>query len=509
MPACETLKEDSLMARWSIAVVCLIVGGLAGSLLVDPILHGQSASVSAAPRELTSYRGIVKEVLPAVVSIQGKAKPRPKADNGGQRRFRSDNQIPEEFRRFFPDFEFEIPTPDEQPQVGFGSGFIVDPKGIILTNYHVVGGAEQVEITLNDGRIFVSKDIHGDKKTDLAIVRVDTKEPLPYLELGDSDAMEIGDRVLAVGAPFGLVGTVTAGIISAKDRTLKINLYEDFLQTDAAINPGNSGGPLINMDAKVIGIDSAIKSRTGAFQGIGLAIPSNMAKAIMKDLTTAGVVHRGYLGVQVGQLQPDVAARLGLHDHRGVAVGKVFEDSPAAKAGLEAGDIIISVNGKGIKDGRELQHAILGIPVGQIAKLSVFRDGKPIEVEVKIEEQPENYGLGQATSPPSTRPSKEGHSVDKYGLELEDLTPETAKKFGYKEQAKGALVTQVQPGSSAADQGLQPGMLITHVDKQPVESAESARGAMMKAPAKDGVLVQVQDSQGLTQYRILKPELAK
>src|SRR5205085_2615933 len=202
-----------------------------------------------------------------------------------------------------------------------------DPKGVVLTNFHVVGGADQVEVQLKDGRKFLSKDIHGDRKTDLAIVRIKAgDEPLPFLELGDSDAMEIGDRVLAVGAPFGLTGTVTAGIVSAKGRNgLNVNMYEDFLQTDAAINPGNSGGPLVNLEGKVVGINSAIKSRSGGFQGGGLAIASNLAQRVMHALRTDGVVHRGYLGVQIRDLDPEVAARLNLPKDTGVVVAEVFD----------------------------------------------------------------------------------------------------------------------------------------------------------------------------------------
>src|SRR5439155_5076693 len=228
-----------------------------------PVLHGQNDQVATAPQELTSYRNIVKQVLPAVVSVESRVKPKAKrTSEKGQERQRSpsNDQIPEEFRRFFEEFQqqpFEMP--EESPVGGFGSGFIVDPKGVILTNYHVVAGADTVEITLQDGRTtFTSKDFHGDRKTDLAIVRIDPKgKKLPSLQLGDSAAMEIGDRVLAVGAPFGLTATVTAGIISAKGRNgLNVNMYEDFLQTDAAINPGNSGGPLINLEGKVIGINA-------------------------------------------------------------------------------------------------------------------------------------------------------------------------------------------------------------------------------------------------------------
>src|SRR5713101_7348511 len=324
------------MTRWSIALVCLLIGGLAGGFIAGPVLHGQNGDGATAPKELNSYRDIVKKALRAVVSIESRVKPKakPKAEKNPQRgRVPQDDQIPEEFRRFFEEFQqrqFEMP--EQVPQVGFGSGFIVDPKGVILTNYHVVAGADQVEITLQDGHTtFTSKDIHGDRKTDLAIVRFDPKNhKLPSLELGDSAMMEIGDRVLAAGAPFGLTGTVTAGIVSAKGRNgLNVNMYEDFLQTDAAINPGNSGGPLINLEGKVIGINSAIRSGTGGFQGVGLAVSSNLAKTIMSQLLKDGNVHRGFLGVQVGPLSPEVAKHLGLTNADGVVISKVSAGAPA------------------------------------------------------------------------------------------------------------------------------------------------------------------------------------
>src|SRR5262245_37370465 len=239
------------MKRWSFLLACVVVAGVAGALFLNPLLQGQATAPPVAPKELTSYRDIVKHVLPAVVSIEAKAKPVGSPQQPAARRplpF-NDSRIPEEFRRFFEDMPRQpFDSMDEFPRLGFGSGFIVDPKGVILTNYHVVDGADQVEVELKDGRKFVSRDIKADAKTDLAIVRVTAKDPLPSLQLGDSDAMEIGDRVLAVGAPFGLTGSVTHGIISAKGRNLKLNMYEDFLQTDAPINPGNSGGPLINLE---------------------------------------------------------------------------------------------------------------------------------------------------------------------------------------------------------------------------------------------------------------------
>src|SRR5262249_50055526 len=266
----------------------------------------------AIPGDLISYRDIVKQVLPAVVSIEAKSKPVQLNNKRPKNPLPNDQQVPEEFRKFFEEFRFGE-MPDSSPRYGFGSGFFIDPSGVILTNFHVVDGADQVTVHLQDGRVLNSRNIKVDGRTDLAVVVLDQKGPFPSLELGDSDVMQIGDHVLAVGAPFGLTGTVTHGIVSAKGRDrMNMNMYEDFIQTDAAINPGNSGGPLINLDGKVVGINAAIKSRSGGFQGVGLAIASNLATKVSKALRTEGVVHRGYLGVQIRELDPEVASRLGV-----------------------------------------------------------------------------------------------------------------------------------------------------------------------------------------------------
>src|SRR5258708_6936229 len=309
------------MRSWSVVLASLFVGSVVGGLVLLPFTlqgQGQSPAPPAVPKEMTSYRDVVKKVLPAVVSLESRAKPSAKAKQPKKRVPADDQQVPEEFRKFLEELnKQQAPDADDTPDLGFGSGFLVDPMGVILTNFHVVDGADQVIVELKDGRKFTSKDIHGDAKTDLAIVRIEDSKPFPYLQMGDSDQMEIGDRVLAVGAPFGLTGSVTAGIISAKGRNLRLNMYEDFLQTDAAINPGNSGGPLVNLEGKVIGINSAIKSRNGGFQGVGMAIASNMAENVMRQLLKDGRVHRGYLGGQMQEIGPEVAAKLGLEGQAG------------------------------------------------------------------------------------------------------------------------------------------------------------------------------------------------
>jgi serine protease Do len=352
--------------RVSLVAICLTVGSAGGYFLnvATHVVRAEANAPLAVAKEPASYRDVVKSVVPAVVSIESRAK----VHRAGK---------------------------DRSVELGLGSGVIVDSKGVILTNYHVIDGADMVDVHLTDGRTFTSKDIVGDKKTDLAIVRINSDKPLPFLALGDSDKMEVGDQVLAVGAPFGLANSVTHGIVSAKSRNLKINMYEDFLQTDAAINPGNSGGPLISLDGKVIGINSAIQSRSGGFQGVGLAVSSNLTRTIMDQLLRDGVVHRGYLGVQIREVDAGVAGKLQVKEHVGVLITKVFVDSPGAKGGLKVGDIVTTVGGKAVHEGSELQKAVLALPVGKPAEVSLMRDGEVKSTKIVVEEQPSDFGYSK------------------------------------------------------------------------------------------------------------------
>jgi len=493
------------MKRWSLIAICLLVlGGLIGTAITGSLLRGQIPATPVLPKELTSYRDVVKKVLPAVVSIEARQAVKTKQTRG-QAPKQDEQAVPEEFRRFFG----SSPTPDfdgpAHPQLGFGSGFIVDAKGVILTNFHVVDGADQVEVQLKDGRKFLSKDIKTDAKTDLAIVRIEAKEALPYLELGDSSAMEIGDRVLAVGAPFGLTGSVTAGIISAKGRSLNVNLYEDFLQTDAAINPGNSGGPLVNLEGKVIGINSAIKSRSGGWQGVGMAISSDMARNVMEQLGREGVVHRGFLGVQIKDIDNvELAAKLGLKDTLAVVVTQVFDGGPASKAGLQDGDVIVTLNARSIKNGKDLQTVVAALPLGKPVELAILRDGKNVTLKVTIEEQPKQFGTTRVPAQRNSKDEPAGVKLEKVGVEATDLTPELADSLGFKEKAHGAVITSVDRDGLGAQAGLRRGMLITKVDRKPASSAAKLKEMVEAGSLQQGVLLQVQSPQGGTSFLILK-----
>jgi serine protease Do len=487
-----------MIRRLSLAVICLFLGALAATLATSR-LHGQPAGPApqpAVPRELTSYRDVVKKVIPAVVSIEAKAPAERKPPARDRRAPQLPPGLPEEHRRFFdaPD----EPAPDSN--LGVGSGVLIDSSGVVLTNYHVVEGAEAVEVELHDGRKFPSKDIRRDAKTDLAVVKLTADKPFPFLELGDSDAAEVGDRVLAVGAPFGLTGSVTHGIVSAKSRrNLNLNQYEDFIQTDAAINPGNSGGPLVGLDGKVLGINAAIKTRGGGFQGVGLAVSSNLAKDVARQLMTAGVVRRGYLGVLVRELDDELAVRMGVAKGQGVVVSKVYADTPAAKAGLQVGDVILAIAGTPVRDVNTLPRVVVKLPLNQPAEVVTVRDGKPLTQSVTILEQPEEYGTRQAPAPvPRGAPGGARH-VERAGVTVANLTPAA----GFPKEVRGVLIVGVDRGGAAAAAGLVRGQVVVKVDRTPVASATEFADAVAAASADRGALLHVLRPTGEVDFVLL------
>lgn len=454
------------------------------------------SSREAIVKDLPSYRDVVKRVLPSVVSIEAKTSAktatakRPAMANP----FENMPGLPDELRKHFER------SPQQTPPHGraFGSGFVVDPSGVILTNEHVVRGADEVEVKFPDGRKFTSRDIVRDAKTDLAIVRIQSKEPLPALALADSEACEVGDRVLAIGAPLGMTGSVTSGIVSAKKRDIHMNAYEDFIQTDAAINPGNSGGPLVNLAGDVIGINSAIKSATGGFQGIGLAISSNLVKSIKEQLCTRGTVQRGYLGVQLSPLEADVAAKLGVTGKEGVAIAKVTPGSPAAKCGLQDGDIVTEIAGQPVKDSRQMQQLVANLPIGKATELVVMRDGARMVLSLTVAEQPTDFGS------PTASPETGRTNLEKFGMSVTNVTAEAAKEFGFAETPEGVLIADVAPDGIAAAAGLKAGVLVQKVDGGRVKTVAELQKAMEAGSLEKGVLLQVKSPQAGTAYVLLK-----
>ena len=491
--------------------------GAAGALFATDQLLGQSSTPLPPPmgqglplpaalpapelparQDPLSFRDVVKRVLPAVVNIDAKADRKTTKAQQGTRLPPGVNQ---EFRRYF---EPETPTPDGD--LGVGSGVLIDPAGVVLTNYHVVEGADSVEVTLQDGRKFTTRDIRTDPKSDLAIVVLTAvvKEQLPALAFGDSEAMEVGDRVLAVGAPFGLAGSVTHGIVSAKSRqNLRLNQYEDFLQTDAAVNPGNSGGPLVNLDGQVVGINSAIKTRGGGFQGVGLAISSNLARDVANQLLKDGTVKRGYVGVGIRHLDAALAARLGVPTDGGVVVSKVYDNSPAARAGVLTGDLVTAVAGTPVKDVPTLPRVVAKLPIGQPTQMTILRDGKVLTFAMTVEGQPEERTVAKpAEASPS--PSPRAMTMTALGLEVSNPSPALAAQYGYPPNVRGALVTLVERGGRADEAGIARGRLIVKVDRTAVTTAQGCVDAIAAANPERGALVQMLRPSGEVDFAVLR-----
>lgn len=353
-------------------------------------------------------------------------------------------------------------------QQGLGSGVIVSSDGYILTNNHVVSGADVIKISLNDGRELTAKVVGSDPKSDLAVVKVDAKD-LPAITFTDSDKIEVGDRVLAIGNPFGIGQTVTSGMVSALGRSMGMGLeYEDFIQTDAAINPGNSGGALIDVKGRLVGINTAIYSRSGGFQGIGFAIPSNMARSVMEQLVSNGKVVRGYLGISMQPINDELAEQFSLKNKEGVLVAEIVQGSPAAKSGLEAGDVITKFQGKEVKDARTFRFAVANLAPGTEVNLDVLRHGKTEKIKIKVGEQPKDMSLAR-----SGRGAKQDEGTLN-GVGVADLEPAARREFGIPSRVQGALVTDVDPASAAAQAGLQPGDVIQEINREPVRSADDA-----------------------------------
>ncbi len=353
--------------------------------------------------------------------------------------------------------------------MGQGSGFIISPDGYIMTNNHVVGDADQVTVTLLDGREYKADIIGTDPPTDVAIIKIDESD-LPFLRFNDSDKLQVGDWVLAFGNPFGLSHTLTAGIVSAKGRSgIGLNDYENFIQTDAAINPGNSGGPLVDLDGRVIGMNTAIFSRSGGYMGIGFAIPINMAQRIREQLVASGSVTRGRLGVYIQDMTADLAESFDLEKGEGILVSRVIEDSPAQEAGLKQGDLILELDGRKVGKVADFRNRVSFTPPGTKVKLLIRRDNRKQTLIAKI---------GTLETNADGRPAATGR-LSKLGLSLQELNPDLAEKFGYQGQS-GVLVTDVEPGSAAERAGLKRGDLIQEVNRKEVKTPAEIRKAIEK-----------------------------
>lgn len=430
-----------------------------------------------------SFVGLAKKASPSVVNIstvkivKGRGQmPMPFGPN-------------DPFRDFFDRF-FKNQMPRDFKQQSLGSGFVIDKEGFILTNNHVVEKSDEIRVRLSDEREFAAKIIGRDPKTDLALIKIETDQSLVPLPLGNSDSLEVGEWVVAIGNPFGLGNTVTAGIVSAKYRQIGAGAYDNFIQTDASINPGNSGGPLLNRAGEVIGINSAIYSQSGGSIGIGFAIPVNMARDLLPQLKK-GRVTRGWLGVVVQKITPELREKLRLKEERGALVADVTASGPAEKGGIKRGDVIVSFDGKEIKDTGDLPYAVASTPVGKTVNVEVMRKGQKKSVQVQIGELEEQQ---EEQEHPQVRPS--------LGMTVEEITPEAAKVFGLSESS-GLVVVEVEEGSPASAAGINPGDIILEMDQEPVKDIDSFEKKIAGYKKGDTVLLLIK-RRAATLYATLK-----
>ncbi len=481
--------------------ICLGGGGFgfaAGRLLHEEPAHAAQSAPAAAPEEpraptkargLPSFAGIVESAAPAVVHV-GTVSVANAADEGDS----DDDDGPSgpggPFRGF------RMPHGPRwgggEARRGAGSGFVIRKDGVVLTNNHVVEHAKEITVALSDGRKLPAKVLGRDPKTDLAVLKIDSKEPLPVVQLGDSDGLAVGDWVVAIGNPFGLDNTVTAGIVSAKGRAIGQGPYDHFIQTDASINPGNSGGPLFDERGNVVGINTAIFSQSGGSVGIGFAIPINLAKELVPELEEKGHVTRGWLGVSIQKLTPELAESMATDGSQGALVAGVTPDSPAAKAGLQPGDVVRRWDGKPIDEPGTLSMLVAGTPVGKTVPVEVRRDGKAHDLEVTVAKLADDE---TASDDAATRRGK-------WGLALRDLTPEERGQRGL-EAGAGVLVTAVAPDSPAAEAAVKAGDVVLQVNRRSVGSVAALRAEVGKTAADKPLLLLVRPAEGGDRFAAL------
>ena len=472
--------------------------------------HGPAPAGAPEPNErpiaLPSWAPLVKRVMPTVVNVavtqevtsaefQGEEEQGPGNENGPANPFGFSNPFGNNgpFQGF--QYFFGPHQPRQFKQHGIGSGVIVSPHGYILTNYHVVGHADKINVTLMDKREFIAKVVGTDPKTDLALIKINTNQPLPYAALGDSHKVEVGDWVVAIGNPFGFNLTVTTGIVSAKGRALG-GSYDNYIQTDASINPGNSGGPLFNTSGQVIGINSAIYSSTGSNAGIGFAIPIDLAKSVMEQLKAHGHVVRGWLGVEVQTMTPDLAKSFGLETPTGALVADVENDTPAAKAGVKRGDVIVKFDDQVVHDEHELPEMVAQTAIGKTVPLEVVRDGKHLTLQVRV---------GQLHEQELASARESGHPAAKWGLQVQTLNPEIAQDLGIQEK-QGVVISSVLPDSVADDAGLQTGDVILRINHEKLQSARQFAEIARNLQSRDTSALLLVQRGDRTLYTVINPK---
>lgn len=481
-----TASNGMIRAKRAGAVSALAFGVAAAALLAAPSslpvfgspAFAQAVVVGAGP---ASFSPVVKAVAPAVVHIE--VTQRGATAAAGPRQQQIPPGMEEFFRRFFGD---RMPPGEGSPEAprrdrsGLGSGFFIDAEGHIVTNNHVIDGADEMVVTLKDGRKLNAELIGVDSRTDLALIKVEGDGPFPYVRFGDSDVAEVGDWIVAVGNPFGLDHTVTTGIISARGRSIGAGPYDDFLQIDAPINKGNSGGPAFNLKGEVVGVNTAIFSPTGGSVGIGFAIPSNLAKGVIEQLKSDGVVARGWLGVGIQGVSEDIAAGVGLKKAEGAIVSSVAPDGPAADAGLKTGDVILEVGGERIEEMPELPRVIAAIKPGEVAKLVVWRNGRAQSIDVTLGRLPSEAVLASTDQPPAAKKAEA-----ELGLTFAPLTDQARRAAGVEPGVEGVLIADVSGDSPLAEKGVSPGAVLLTVAGDPVATPEAA-ASRIRAAKNDG-----------------------
>ena len=474
-----------VMTLTTVAISCLAIGLVVSSSMnwarpaaAQNQITTSPGAVAAPASRPSSFAGLAAKLSPSVVNIKVV-----KVEKAGFNR--PEMEIPDGpmgdlFKRFFQ----EMPQgPENRRTQGAGSGVIISKDGYILTNNHVVEGAKEVTVTLANQQEYKAQVVGCDPKTDLAVLKVKSAESFPAVTMGDSDQLKVGDWVVAIGNPFGLNNTVTSGIVSAKGRVIGAGPYDDFIQTDASINPGNSGGPLINLEGELVGINTAIIADG---KGIGFAIPVNTAKPLVPQLISTGKVTRSYLGVNIQSITPELAKALKLRDRKGALVADVVTGGPADHGGIKRGDVIIAFNGKVVEDSHHLPALVAATPVNQESTVTILRDGQEQKLSMKVGQLPGDKTVAEQPAHPA---------AGKWGMQLRDVNPQMAQQFHLKAE-KGAVVAGIEPGSRAAEAGIQRGDLILEVNRQPVGSVKDVLEKIDRSTDKEHLLLLVQRDNG-------------
>ena len=469
-------------------------------VMLGMVVLSSPALASATVAALPSFADLVDELMPSVVNISTTTKlSESDIDESGN----ISDDASSEFRRYFE---------NGKKQEALGSGFIIDTEGYIITNYHVISDAEKITVTLFDNSSLEAKLIGKDAKTDIALIKIDTDKTLVPVKFGDSDKVRVGDWILAIGNPFGLGGSVTAGIVSAKSRDIEAGPYDNFIQTDASINQGSSGGPMFDMKGEVIGINSAIFSTTGGSMGIGFAIPVNMAKWVIEQLKTKGEVKRGWIGVKIQPNNDEIAASLGLNAQDGVLVSGLSDGASATTAGIVVGDVILSFDGHPIDNTKNLSRMVAETEIGRKVTVELWRNKQRLPLQVEILEMPdEPENMPQTVTEKVSAPQTENNGmIEELDIRFEEISPELMDKYSLAPDAKGVVITEILPGSDAEKKGLRAGDVVAKIDKKDVFTLADVRNFVNEAKMENNrpVLLLIQDK-GIVHFAALKLKESK